>query len=137
MSVTPTVVLVVDDDYAICDLLQDVLQDAGYAVESAHNGDEARARLVAGGIDLVLLDRALPDRDGLDLCRWVRTQPASARQHLPIILLSALEGATEVREGVSAGADAYLAKPFDVDELLVTVGRWATPAAPDTARGRI
>ena len=123
-SSSPTV-LVIDDDPAIRDLLGDVLADAGYAVERTTGGHEALARLETGGIDLLLVDLKMPQTDGLEVCRLVRAreQANGAPSRLPIIVLTALSDDRLADTCNLAGADDYLAKPFDLDDLLGRVDR--------------
>jgi PAS domain S-box-containing protein len=116
------VVLVVEDDVATRDYLCELLAHAGYGVESAANGASGRARVVAGGVDLVLLDLLLPALDGLALCEGIRALPADV--HLPIIVLTALHDADERRAAFEAGADDYVVKPFCNDDLLARVEVW-------------
>jgi CheY-like chemotaxis protein len=122
MSLTRPVVLVVEDDTGTWNLLRDLLEPAGYAVESAPDGASALARLAAGGVELLLLDLMLPDLDGLELCRQVRAQPETA--DLPIIMLTALGSDAQRHAGFEAGADDYVTKPFNVQELLDRVAVW-------------
>ncbi|HLH22745.1 MAG TPA: response regulator transcription factor [Chloroflexota bacterium] len=121
MPSTRPVVLVLDDDRATRELVQEVLEEHGYAVESAASGASGQARLEAGGIDLVVLDKRLPDGDGLDVCRWVRARERRERAHLPIIMVSAALDPSGEDLGPDAGADAYVAKPFDLDALVAQV----------------
>src|SRR4051812_2206626 len=89
MSLHRPVVLVLDDDRATRELVREVLEEQGFVVESAVNGATGQARLEAGGIDLMVLDKTLPDRDGFEVCRWVRARESGDRVHLPIIMVSA------------------------------------------------
>jgi PAS domain S-box-containing protein len=116
------VVLVVDDDPAIRVLMRDLLSTEGYRVELAGDGAAARARLERGEIDLLILDHMLPDVDGASLCQQARSLEGEA--YLPIILLTARAGREERLAGFAAGADDYVAKPFDVDEMLARVRVW-------------
>jgi DNA-binding response OmpR family regulator len=127
------VVLVLDDDRATRDLVQEILEEQGYTVESAASGASGLARLESGGIDLVVLDRTLPDRDGLDVCRWVRAREDSDRAHLPIIMVSASVPAGEETMEPGPGADAYVAKPFDIDALVAQVRSSLGTPPPDQA----
>ena len=115
------VVLVVEDDPVQSDLLRDILQFDGYQVESALDGAAALGRIEAGGIDLVLLDMVLPRQDGLAVCQAIRT-PERVIQP-PIIMLSALADETLQQTGIAAGANEFVTKPFDIDELLTVVAR--------------
>ena len=117
-------VLVVEDDPGTRGLIQDVLELAGYSVETAPNGAVAREFLAAGGIEIVVLDQMLPLVHGLELCRLIRGKRSDV--YLPIIMVTALGGDTHQHNAFAAGADVYLTKPFDVDELLYVVDRWAS-----------
>jgi DNA-binding response OmpR family regulator len=123
MPTAEVTVLVVDDDPLTCELLQELLQPAGYRVETAENGDAALRRLERGDIDLMILDQMLPLVHGRTLCERIRTRRSAA--YLPIIMLTALWGEQFRRAALAAGADIYLTKPCDTDELLYVVDRWA------------
>jgi DNA-binding response OmpR family regulator len=117
----PTV-LVVDDDAAIRHVLRTALEGTGHAVAEAPDGPAALARIGAGEIDLVLLDLMLPGLDGREVCRQVR---ASGRGlYLPIIMVTALGADDDRRAGFAAGADDYITKPFQLDDMLDRVGVW-------------
>ena len=131
MPLARPVVLVLDDDRATRELVREVLEEQGYAVESAASGAMGQARLEAGGIDLVVLDKGLPDRDGLDVCRWVRARESRDHAHLPIIVVSAAIDGHASDTLADPGADAYVAKPFDIDTLVARVR--ASLAAPSAS----
>ncbi len=115
-------VLIVEDDPLTSELLTDLLVDAGYGVVRASDGREGLARILNGGVDLVLLDLMLPHVDGLQLCREVRARQNVS--YLPILILSALSLPTDEQAGFLAGADDYIHKPFDATHLLNRVGVW-------------
>jgi DNA-binding response OmpR family regulator len=115
------VALVVDDDPAICDMVKRILKSE-CKVESAPDAITGLARIAAGGIDLVVLDRRLPDMDGLELCRRVRERQGEV--YLPIILLTGLGGETERHAGFAVGADDYVTKPFKTHDLRDRVRVW-------------
>jgi two-component system, OmpR family, phosphate regulon response regulator OmpR len=121
-------VLVVDDDARLRRLLQRYLTEHGYHVTAAADAAEAKAALTHFAFDLMVLDVMLPGQDGISLVGELR-----AAIDLPILLLTAL-GETEDRvNGLSAGADDYLPKPFDPRELLLriaTILRRVAPAPP-------
>jgi len=120
---TLPVVLSIEDDPAILALLQALLESAGYTAYAAEDGPSGLARLEEGGIDLLLLDLMLPGMNGYEICRRVR---ASARAvYLPIIMLTALQTPEQRHAGFEAGADDYVTKPFDPEELLDRVQVWA------------
>ena len=127
MPLARPVVLVLDDDRATRELVREVLEEQGYAVESAASGAMGQARLEAGGVDLVVLDKGLPDRDGLDVCRWVRAREGRDEARLPIIVVSAAIDEDDAGSLDDPGADAYVAKPFDIDTLVAQVRASLTP----------
>jgi DNA-binding response OmpR family regulator len=116
------VVLIVEDDPAVRDLLQQTVESAGYAFETAPDGATGLARIDAGHIDLVLLDVVLADIDGFELCRWVRAQEGEV--HLPIIMLTGLASEAQRHAGFVAGADDYVAQPFKRADLLDRMQVW-------------
>jgi DNA-binding response OmpR family regulator len=114
-------VLIVDDEVNIVISLEFLMQQAGYQVEIARNGDEALARLAKFVPDLVLLDVMLPGADGFDILQQVRQNPAW--QSIAIIMLTAKGRDVEVNKGLALGANAYITKPFSTRELLAEVRR--------------
>jgi DNA-binding response OmpR family regulator len=116
------VLLVVEDDADTREVLLMLLEETGYRLESAPDGASGLARIEAGGIDLVLLDRMLPEIDGLELCRRVRARTDDP--YLPILMLTALSDDQERHAGFAAGADDYVTKPFNADDLLDRVQVW-------------
>jgi two-component system response regulator MprA len=109
--------LVIDDDPKILSLLRRGLHFAGYAVDLAADGEEALAAARDRPPDIVVLDVMLPGVDGLEVCRRLRLDDAS----LPILMLTAKARVPDRVAGLDAGADDYLVKPFDFDELLARV----------------
>jgi len=110
-------VLIVEDEPDIARLVQEHLADIGCDAVIAGNGAMARELFAAGGIDLVVLDRMLPDSDGLVLCREFRQAAAT----LPILMLTAKSTELDRVVGLEVGADDYLVKPFSVAELLARI----------------
>ena len=109
-------VLIADDEAAVRDALGRVLIHEGYEVESASCGAEALERALAG-VDLVLLDVLMPEPDGLEVCRRLRGQGVET----PILMLTARGETSDRVAGLDAGADDYLAKPFELAELLARI----------------
>jgi DNA-binding response OmpR family regulator len=112
-------VLIVDDEQHIRLLIEQALEellDEGVELYTASDGDEALAAIEAQRPDLVFLDVMMPKRNGLEVCRAVRGDLGLAHAH--IVLLTAKGQAHDRDEGLAAGADRYLTKPFDPDELL-------------------
>jgi two-component system, OmpR family, response regulator MprA len=106
-------VLVVDDDRAVRDALRRVLTLAGYEVQSAEGGGEAIELVTQSVPDAVLLDVGMPEVDGLEVCERLRM----LGNRVPILMLTARVEISHRVAGLDAGADDYLVKPFDVDEL--------------------
>jgi two-component system, OmpR family, response regulator len=107
-------VLLVEDDVALGDAVASYLGVKGFAVERAASLRQAQAAVAATPWDVVLLDLHLPDGDGLSLIRAVRDRSAAAS----VIVLTARDHVTDRIRGLDAGADDYLVKPFDPDELM-------------------
>lgn len=107
-------VLLVEDDPMIGRAVMAGLRDAGYAVDWARDGAEAELAVGTGVYDLALLDIGLPRRSGLDILKSVRRSGGT----LPILIITALDSVADRVAGLDAGADDYLVKPFDLDELL-------------------
>ncbi len=127
-------ILVVDDDRQIVRLLHSYLEQAGYHVSTANDGGAALRSIRTEHPDLVVLDLMLPDRDGWEVARLVRSDPRLAA--LPIIMLTARVEDTDKIVGLELGADDYITKPFNPREVLARVravlrrssGSPATPA---------
>lgn len=109
-------ILVVDDDIALCNLLQEVLEDEGYDVDCVHCGESALEFIQTHSIDLVLLDVMLPKLDGYQVARRICQRFAT-----PILMLTALGDEASMLDGLQAGADHFIAKPFNVPELLARI----------------
>lgn len=109
-------ILVVDDEQPIADILKFNLEKEGYEVILAFDGIEAVKLAFAERPDLILLDLMLPGKDGMDVCREVRT-----RLETPIIMLTAKDGEIDKVLGLELGADDYVTKPFSTRELLARV----------------
>jgi two-component system, OmpR family, response regulator MprA len=122
-------ILVVDDERAVRESLRRALELQGYEVELASDGAEALARLAADGQpDAVVLDILMPGVDGLEVCRQIRRRGNS----VPVLMLTARDAVGDRVEGLDAGADDYLVKPFALEELLARIRallRRAVPAA--------
>ncbi len=112
-------ILVVDDTPANVKLLVDVLTSKGYTVTSAPNGEEALVRIAVQEPDLVLLDIMMPGLSGYDVCRKIRANPATAL--LPVVLCTSLDPKQERINGIEAGADDFIPKPINQQELFARV----------------
>ena len=106
-------VLVVDDDRALRDAVRRALSLAGYEVDVAGCGQHGLTRIAAGDPDAVVLDVGMPDIDGLEVCRRLR----ETGNRVPVLMLTARDAIEDRIDGLDAGADDYLVKPFDVGEL--------------------
>ena len=112
-----SVILLVEDDYALAMGTEYALQSEGYRVILAGTIEEARKNLDKT-VDLILLDVMLPDGNGYDFCREVRQQ----NWEIPIIFLTAVSEEVNIVQGLDLGADDYIAKPYRVKELLSRIG---------------
>jgi len=107
--------LLVDDDAEIRESLKAYLQGFGWQVSTARDGAEMRARLVAGPVDVVVLDQMLPGEDGLTLLRWLQLRRYASP---PVLMLTAIGDTASRVVGLELGADDYMAKPFEPRELV-------------------
>ncbi len=112
-------VLVVDDDRDIRTVLDLTLSHAGFIVVHAADGDEALLAAREGAVDVILLDIMLPGRDGLAVLEELRDDPRTA--NLPVLLLTARTQPSDAVSGLDAGADDYITKPFDGDEVVARI----------------
>src|SRR5688572_21959326 len=106
-------ILIVDDDRALRDALRRALVLGGYDTVPADSGEAALAEVASAAPDAVVLDVGLPDIDGLEVCRRLR----SSGNRVPVLMLTARDAVEDRIDGLDAGADDYLVKPFDVGEL--------------------
>jgi two-component system KDP operon response regulator KdpE len=124
-------ILVVDDEAQITRVLKTTLSSQGYGIRSASDGEEALQLMKDWTPDLVVTDLRMPNMDGLELCRRIRTE-----SRIPIIVLSVKGEDTIKVEALDAGADDYITKPFSINELLARVRaalrRASTPQQPET-----
>ena len=107
-------VLVVEDERKIADFIRKGLSEHGYAVDVAHDGDEALDWPTVVDFDAIILDVMLPARDGIEVCRVLRQRGART----PILMLTAKDAVEDRVRGLDSGADDYLVKPFAFAELL-------------------
>lgn len=123
-------VLVVDDHTELLDLVATSLERDGHRVTAAKSVADATAQLAASTFDVLVLDLGLPDGTGLDVCRRVRESGST----MPILILTARRAVVQRVEGLDAGADDFLAKPFAVAELRARVRALGRRAAIPSAR---
>lgn len=122
-----TELLLVEDDVGIGRMLQRGLTQEGFAVDWVRDLRSATERIKAGNPSVIVLDRMLPDGDGADLCSALRKSGAG----IPVCMLTARDTLDDKLRGFDAGADEYLVKPFEFDELLARLQvmlRWAATA---------
>ena len=120
--------LVVDDDRRIRDLLSRFLAGEGYRVTTADNAKDARAKLTGLSFDLLILDVMMPGETGFELARSIR-----GHSSVPILMLTARDGAESRIEGLQIGADDYLSKPFEPRELSLRIANILKRAQPAVA----
>jgi two-component system, OmpR family, response regulator QseB len=130
-------VLVVEDDAMIGRAVVAGLHEQGYAVDWVRDGQEAELALAHAVYDVALLDLGLPRRDGLEVLKGVRR----AKNDLPVLIITARDSVADRIAGLDSGADDYLVKPFDLDELLArtraVVRRHGGRAQPETSYGAL
>ncbi|NJL02730.1 MAG: response regulator [Spirulinaceae cyanobacterium SM2_1_0] len=112
-------ILVVDDDKTLRDVLTEYLQKEGYQVEDASSGAEGLKAFGKNPPDLVVSDVMMPEMDGLEFCRTLRSTPSG--QLVPFIFLSGMDELDDRVRGHSMGADDYITKPFEIRELLAKI----------------
>ncbi len=136
-------ILVVEDDFDIANILNIYFDGQGYAVDVAATGAEALAKVKEERPHLIMLDIMLPDMDGYTICQDLRSSPRTS--HIPIIFLTQKDERSDRISGLEMGADDYITKPFDIEELKLRVqnalragGARALHRSPDRiARGRL
>ena len=112
-------ILVVEDQTATSDLIDEVLKEEGFEVQVVDTLQKTRASLQRAQPDLLILDRTLPDGDGLEVLEDLRKQAKTAS--LPVLILTAKKAVEERVSGLKTGADDYLTKPFNTEELVARV----------------
>jgi len=111
--------LLVDDEPQIRMLTRAMLEKAGHSVEVAESGEEALRKLREKGADLVILDIAMPEMSGWEVCRAIKSDPAT--KHIPVLMFTVMTRDEDVSRSFESGADAHLKKPFTMRELLEAV----------------
>ena len=121
-------ILVVDDDTALAEFIRLALQERGHTVDVAHTGEHGRTLAMIFDYDAVVLDQVLPDTLGVEVLRLLRARGNAT----PVLMLTSRSGPDDVIRGLDAGADDYLAKPFELGVLearLRALGRRGAPSA--------
>jgi two-component system, OmpR family, response regulator len=110
-------ILIVEDEHKIANALKRGLAQESFAVDIAYDGDEGLASAQSEPYDVIVLDRMLPGVDGITMCKQLRAEG----NHTPIIMLTAKDQVRDRVQGLDAGADDYLVKPFSFEELLARI----------------
>ena len=110
-------VLIIEDEQALCDQIADDLKDAGYTVDRAYDGEEGLYLATELPFDLMVIDLGLPKVSGMEIIGKLRSE----ENHCPILILTARDHWQDKVNGLSAGADDYLAKPFHTEELIARI----------------
>ena len=110
-------ILVVEDNKRLSDSLRMTLEDDGYAIDTAYDGLDGEEMALMGTYDIIILDIMLPQKDGLAVCRDLRNR----RINTPVLMLTARDALDDRVRGLDSGADDYLIKPFEVDELRARI----------------
>jgi len=110
-------ILIVEDNKRLSDSLRMNLEDDGYAIDTAYDGLDGEEMATMGAYEVIILDIMLPEKDGLAVCRDLRNK----RINTPILMLTARDALDDRVSGLDSGADDYLVKPFEVDELRARI----------------
>jgi CheY-like chemotaxis protein len=115
----PSTILVIDDEAGMRDMLVDLLTPEGYNVLTAVDGKEAMDMVLKSKPDLILLDLNMPRLDGTTFCKALRLDPEA--RTIPIIVVTGTKSRARLEEAMAAGADDFVAKPFDMTELKIRI----------------
>ncbi len=110
-------ILIIDDNITITENISEYLHNKGYEASIAHNGEKAFDMIIRGNYDFLIVDRMMPAIDGLSLIRMLKARSIT----IPFLFLTALSKQTDKIEWLSLGADDYLVKPFDLEELILRI----------------
>lgn len=133
MKNTKKRILLVEDDHGIRRELLQALGSDNFSVQACCTGKDAQDSLENGDFDLILLDLGLPDADGIEICKWLR----SVGNATPIIIITARDAVESRIEGLNAGADDYVVKPFQIGEVVARMQSVLRRATGSTLSGRI
>ena len=117
MNINKKRILIVDDDEEIRELLEFDIAQSGYTVDTAKDGVEGLHKALNNAYDLILLDVMMPKMNGFDVCKNIR----QARLAIPVLMLTAKGTIEDKTDGFDSGADDYLVKPFDIQEVLLRI----------------
>jgi DNA-binding response OmpR family regulator len=119
-------ILVIEDNKRLSNSLRMTLEDDGYAIDTAYDGLDGEEMALMGTYDIIILDIMLPQKDGLAVCKELRNK----RINTPILMLTARDALDDRVQGLDSGADDYLVKPFEVDELRARIRALLRREAP-------
>lgn len=122
ISMEKPVVVAVDDSREMLDILKSLIAGAGYRFFGASNAAHCLRLVRDVEPDLILLDIQMPEKDGFELCRQIRA--IEALKDIPVIFVTARRTAQDVKEGIAAGGNDFITKPFDARNLMARVERW-------------
>jgi len=112
-------ILLIEDNAGTIELIKETLEREQYYLRTANNLQKARNEIISYKPNLVILDRRLPDGDGIDFCREIRSNERI--KNIPILFLTAVSGISDKITGLKVGGDDYLTKPFNIDELIARI----------------
>ncbi len=115
-------IMIIDDEQGVIDVLTPALENHGYQVLSANDGLEGFRRVLNDEPDLVLLDVKMPKVDGYHLCYMIKRDKKI--MHIPVIMLTAKTQEADILKGKKSGADDYIIKPFNIKNVLETIGKF-------------
>lgn len=120
-------ILIIDDDRAATNMLEQLLKIFGYETNSVNDSSKAMGVVASVNPDLILLDLMMPEVSGMEICKMLQTDPSLA--HIPVIIVSALDDGDTKAEAYQAGAKDYIAKPYHPDDLLERMNALINKAA--------
>lgn len=115
-------ILIADDSLAEIQLFQAALQPTGHTIITVMDGEAAEAKLKTEKVDLIILDVIMPKKNGFQVCRDIKTNDAT--KNIPVIMVTSKDQESDKFWGMKQGADEYLTKPFNADDLLKAVKKY-------------
>ena len=112
-------ILVVDDEKDICGIVKRILENEGYEVFEAYNGQEALGKVFEISPDMMVIDVQMPGKNGFQVCEEIRKDPIY--KELPILMLTVRSSKEDRLQGFTSGVDEYMVKPFDMTEIIARI----------------
>jgi DNA-binding response OmpR family regulator len=112
-------ILVVDDEKDICGIMKRILENEGYAVFEAYDGQEALSKVFEISPDIMVIDVQMPGKNGFQVCEEIRKDPIY--KELPILMLTVRNSKEDRLQGFTSGVDEYMVKPFDMSEIVARI----------------